>query len=66
MHVRMKREGLTPRVQDGQSANACAETLGIADDDQQCLANCREQDVVELAWSGQSEGVDGSGTVNTT
>lgn len=58
MHVRVKGEGLPPCVQHGQGTDACAKVLWIAANHQQRLACGREQDVVELARSCQSEGIE--------
>src|SRR5947209_1353988 len=54
----MKSEGLSPGVQHGQRANACAEAFWIAGNDQQRLAYCREEDVIDLARTGQDKGIE--------
>jgi hypothetical protein len=59
--MRVKSQGLSPGVQDGQRANARTEALGIGGDDQQGLASGGEQDVVELPRIGQRNRESGVG-----
>ena len=47
MDVRMKREVLSPGVQDGQKADARAQMLWIGRNFQQGLRHCLEQDAVD-------------------
>lgn len=57
VQVWMEGEGLSSGMQNRQSTDLLAEVLRIGGDHQQNLACGSEQDVVELARSGQSEGI---------
>jgi hypothetical protein len=56
MHMGVKFEFLTPRVQHAEEANFCAKMFGIAGNFEQCFCTGPEQEIVDDLLILKSQG----------
>ncbi len=58
MKMRVERECLAPGMEDRKKAEGDTEMARITADDEQCLTDGTEQDLVETARVGKNEGIE--------